>query len=236
MAHEFRIEREVVLPATPEQVFAAVTEGTAGWMFPTPAVNPADPDPANPVRTWDPPHHLAVRQDGPDGWFNALEHIIEAHDGGTAVVRYVHSGIMTDDWEAQYDGASKHTDFYLHSLGEYLDHFAGRPVTYIAADGPESSGAPGSFDRLPPALGISAAAAPGAPVALDIPGLDHIDAVIDYRNEWFLGLRSADALYRFYGRDSFGATVDAAHHLFGARTDGDRQQTAWQNWLDALYA
>lgn len=236
MAHEFRIKREVVLPASPEQVFAAVTEGTAGWMFPTPTPDPTDPSPDNPVQTWDPPHHLAVRQEGPDGWFNALEHIIEAHDGGTAVVRYVHAGILTDDWESQYDGASKHTDFYLHSLGQYLQYFAGVPVTYFATDGPESSGAPGSFARLAPALGIPGAARPGDAVALDIPGLGRIDAVIDYLNEWFLGLRSADTLYRFYGRDSFGATVDAAHHVFGREVDAEAGAATWQEWLAGVYA
>jgi hypothetical protein len=143
---------------------------------------------------------------------------------------------MTDDWESQYDGASKHTDFYLHSLAEYLRHFAGMPVVYIAADGPESSGTPGSFVRLAPALGISATARPGDAMALEIPGLDRIEAVIDYRNEWFLGLRSADALYRFYGRDRFGATVDAAHHVFGREVDADADQAAWSDWLAGVYA
>jgi len=34
MSHTFEIKREVVLEATPEEVFAAVTTGIAGWMFP----------------------------------------------------------------------------------------------------------------------------------------------------------------------------------------------------------
>ena len=42
-------------------------------------------------------------------------------------MRYVHSGIFVDDWDNQYDGAAKHTDFYLHTLREYLTHFAPPP-------------------------------------------------------------------------------------------------------------
>ena len=122
MSKNFEIRREVVLNATPEDVFAAVTTGTGGWMFPTgfdPGVGDEGPDdPA--VVAWEPPQKFAVRQEGPDGWFNALEYLIEARDGGTAALRYVHSGIFTDDWDAQYDGADKHTTFYLHSVGSGL--------------------------------------------------------------------------------------------------------------------
>ena len=58
--------------------------------------------------------------DGPDGWFNQLEHVLEPLDGGRARLHYVHSGIFADNWDEQYDGASKHTEFYLHTLGQYL--------------------------------------------------------------------------------------------------------------------
>ena len=84
------------------------------------------------MTAFEPPHHLAVRAAAPDGTvMNALEYIIEARDGGTAVLRYVHSGIFTDDWDNQYDAAGQHTDFYLHTLGQYLQFFDGRPVTYV---------------------------------------------------------------------------------------------------------
>ena len=32
-----------------------------------------------------------------------------------------HSGILADEWEDQYDAIGAHTDFYLHTLGQYLD-------------------------------------------------------------------------------------------------------------------
>ena len=157
MGHEFTIRREVALPATAEQVFAAVTTGAAGWMFPTDdMVGPGGAGPDNPIVTsWDPPTSSRIRMEGEDGWFNALENIIEARGGGTCVLRYVHSGIMVDDWECQYDGADKHTTFYLHSLGQYVRYFSGRPVTYVAVNGPASAATPDALEVLARALGLT---------------------------------------------------------------------------------
>jgi hypothetical protein len=228
MSKEFEIKREVALPATPEQVFAAVTTGTANWMFPTPAPSPDDPM----VKTWEPPSHVAVRVDGPDGWFNALEFIIEARDG-TTTLRYVHSGVFADDWDNQYDGASKHTDFYHHTLAQYLQYFPGRTAAYVSIPGPAASSGPEALDSVKRALGVSRE---GETVRLDLPGLDPVDAVVDYLNPYFVGLRAPDALYRIFGRNAFGGTVDAAHHLFAEHADKDKTEQAWQAWLDGVFA
>src|SRR2546423_9886871 len=87
-----------------------------------------------------PPHRLVIRMESPDGTFNALDYAIEAREGGTAHLRYVHSGILADGWEDQYDAAAGHTDFYLHTLAQYLEHFNGRRATYV---GQPSSGIEG---------------------------------------------------------------------------------------------
>ncbi|MFC9838681.1 SRPBCC domain-containing protein [Rhodococcus sp. NPDC127530] len=238
MSKNFEIRREVVLNATPEDVFAAVTSGTGGWMFPSeldPGVGSEGPDdPA--VVAWEPPQKFAVRQEGPDGWFNALEYLIEARDGGTAALRYVHSGIFTDDWDAQYDGADKHTTFYLHSLGQYVQYFPGGVATYITTGGPEASAGPDAMATLRGALGLTDASAAGDTVSVDIPGFGTVDGVVDYLTPHFIGIRTADALYRFYGRNAFGGTVDAAHHLFAAGADQEKSQDAWKSWLDNVFA
>ncbi|RZL76552.1 MAG: SRPBCC domain-containing protein [Rhodococcus sp. (in: high G+C Gram-positive bacteria)] len=238
MSKNFEIRREVVLDATPEDVFAAVTSGTGGWMFPTeldPGVGSEGPDDPT-VVAWEPPRKFAVRQEGPDGWFNALEYLIEARDGGTAALRYVHSGIFTDDWDAQYDGADKHTTFYLHSLGQYVRYFPGRAATYIAADGPAASSDPKAMSTLRTALGLSGTSTTGDTVSVDVPGFGTVDGVVDYLTPQFLGIRTADALFRFYGRNAFGGTVDAAHHLFGDDADQQKSQDAWKSWLDNVFA
>jgi hypothetical protein len=238
MSKEFEVRREVVLQGTPEQIFAAVTRETAAWMFPVedvPAVGALGPDDPK-VKVWNPPEHVAIRVEGPEGFFNALDYLIEAREGGTAHLRYVHSGIlMTDDWEDQYDGVGAHTDFYLHSLGEYVQHFVGRPVGYVAANGPAASARPKSIEVLKAALGLGPTSAVGDEVTLRVPGLDPAETVIDYLTPQFVGLRGDDALYRFYGRDAFGGTVDAAHHLFAAKADPAEATAAWQAWLDGVF-
>ena len=44
------------------------------------------------------------------------------------------------------------------------------------------------------------------------PGLDPVDAVVDYATPNFIGVRSADGLYRFFGRNAFGMPVGLGHH------------------------
>jgi hypothetical protein len=231
---EFECRREIVLPATPEEVWEAVatTAGNAAWLFP----NEIDPSGA---KVWDPPHHYAVRMEQGD-WFNALEFVIEAREGGTSLLRYAHSGIFVDDWDNQYDAVQQHTDFYLHTLGEYLAHFKGRSAAYIGdvpqgITGPASSSTPEGFRRLQQALGLDDVSA-GDTVALHPQGLGQIEGVVDYHTANFLGLRTDDALYCFFGRNAFGGPVGMSIHLFNGGADPQRTREDWQRWLDAALA
>ena len=134
MPPQFECNREVLLPATPEEVWEAVatSAGNAAWLFPN-EINPDVPA----TKAWEPPRHFAVRMEQGD-WFNALEFVIEGREGATSTLRYMHSGIFVEDWDRQYDAVHQHTDFYLHTLGEYLRHFKGRTATYIG-DAPRAS-------------------------------------------------------------------------------------------------
>lgn len=241
MPREFEIRREVALPATPEDVFAAVTTGTGAWMFPiekVSAVGGAGPDDPT-VKAWEPPHRFEVREEGEGGWFNALEYLIEAREGGTAVLRYVHSGVLgDDDWDGQYDGASLHTDFYLHTLGQYLKYFTGRPAAFADVQGPAASITPDGFEVLLRALGVTGTMTVGDRLRIELPGTDPLDAVIDYRTEHFLGLRTDSGLYRFFGRNAFKAPVGLTLHLFDGSGAGDAEKAgqAWQSWVEGVYA
>ena len=162
MSKEFECRREVVLPVDPDRVWEAVStpEGLLAWQFPSPIDSIRDV-----ATVWDEPHHLSVRMEQGD-WFNALEYVIEGRSGGTSVLRYMHSGIFTDDWDAQYDAVQQHTDFYLHTLGQYLEFFDGIPATYIGdvpggLQGPPRSAEPDGFDRMKRALGLADDIAPG---------------------------------------------------------------------------
>ncbi len=237
MSREFECRREVILSATPEEVWEAVAtaSGNAAWLFP----NPIATDGSG-ASTWDPPHRFAVRTEQGE-WFNALEYIIEGRDGGTSLLRYMHSGIFVDDWDNQYDAVQQHTDFYLHTLGVYLEHFKGLTATYIGEaptgiQGPATSATADGFQRLTEALGVGEQAHEGDRVLLIAEGQRPIEGTIDYLRPNFVGVRTSDALYRFFGRNAFGAPVGMAIHVFSDDIDAERTKRRWQDWLNTALA
>ena len=225
---KFEIVFDTELPGTPERVWEAVTKGTSGWMFPT--------DQWPDVKTVEEyPHHLVSRMEGPDGWFNQLEHVLEPVDGGGARLHYVHSGIFADDWEQQYDGASKHTEFYLHTLGQYLKHFDGQPVVFTDVQAPAASQTPDGFAQLKKALGVDGASQ-GDSFDVKVDGVGQLTGQVDFSNANFLGLRTGDALYRFFGRNAFGAPVGMTAHDFSGSGDSVATAQAWGAFLGKVYA
>ncbi|MEZ0089100.1 SRPBCC domain-containing protein [Streptacidiphilus sp. EB129] len=241
VGREFEIVREFGVDASPDQVWTAITTGTSGWLWPMeyePKQGGAAPF-GGVVAVWDPPHRLTGRVDSPDGVagqiLNQLDHVIEPREGGGSWVRYVHSGIFVDNWDDQYDGADKHTDFYLHTLRQYLRHFAGRGAAYASVDGPAASTAPDALDVVSRALGIPDNAAQGDAVLVTAPGGAPFEAVLDYRNRWFVGLRTGDAMVRIFGRNHFGAPVGVSVHDFAAGADAGKAARAWQDWLTGIF-
>ncbi|MGV9244170.1 SRPBCC domain-containing protein [Streptomyces sp. NPDC003710] len=243
MSKEFEIVREFEVDATPEEVWEAITRGTGGYLWPMEPPEPREGGRGpfgSEVVVWDPPHRYTNRVANVEGisqqTLNQLDHTIEPRDEGRrAWVRYVHSGIFVDDWDNQYDGASKHTDFYLHTLREYLTHFAPRPVAFATLNGPEASTADDAFTALARALGLPEDATEGAAVSVRGPGGQPLDAVLDFRNPYFIGLRTEGALIRFFGRNHWGAPVGISVHDFAADADAKANELAWQQWLDGVY-
>lgn len=248
MGREFRIEREFAVPGTPEQVWHAITDGAGGWLWPMeyePRVGGAA-EWGSTVTAWDPPRHLAILSKdasaAPEGaqagndpaWFNLLEQIIETRNGVTWV-RYVHAGVMMNDWETEFDGANQHTDFYLDALVRYLQHFAGCRPTYISVDGPQASTTPGSLGAVRRALGLTEEAREGDRLQLAIPGVPVQDAEVDYANAHFLGLRTDDALIRVFARDAWGAPTSISVHHFAPDVDVAGVTAAWTAWLNGLF-
>lgn len=230
---EFEIRKEVVLSATPEQVWQAVAtpEGQAAWLFPT------EKPPESTVEE-EPPARLAVRTPtAPDGSFHAFEYLITARGDGTTVLRFVHSGFVSDDWGDEFVvSSSQGWDLYLHTLAEYLAHFPDRPATYIDAEAPAGVTGSEAWTRVERSLGLAGPVKPGDTVRLTPLGLSPIDGVVDYAvpGEENLGIRTDDALYRFHGRTALGMPVAVGHHLYAADVDRDTVRDAWQKWLATL--
>ena len=232
---EFTIRKEVELPATPEQVWRAIatTPGLAAWFGLMEAPAPDSPI----VTAWEPGRRLEVRPPaGPDGSTHAFEYHIETRAGATWL-RFVHSGIAGDDWSDEYeDTTGGGWDMYLHTLAEYLRYFADRPATFVLAEAPPSSAGEEAWPRLLRALGVAEDAKAGDPLPLPPAAPRPTDGVIDHLTPGFLGVRTADALYRFHGRPGLGMPVALGHHVYGEGVDGALLTKRWQAWLDETLA
>ncbi|TCK21001.1 SRPBCC family protein [Pseudonocardia endophytica] len=212
MSRRFEIRREVALPATPEQVWRAIAtpEGQAAWFM------PSEPPPDAQVES-EPPHRLAIT----DGGTTAMEYIVDGRDDGTTVLRFVHSGMLSDDWGDEFEGmTAAGWDMYLFTLGQYLRHFPDRSAVYAEAEAPA---VPGAWDRILAALGD-----PAEGDTVDATGLA---GVVDLRSVHYLGVRTDDALVRFHERSPIGLPVAVGHHAYSPGTDPATLSTAWAEWL-----
>jgi hypothetical protein len=220
-------------------VWDAFTVHTAGWIW------QIDYEPwvggavrglgGGTVTVWDPPRHLATRAERADGWWNNLDYVLEPRPHGT-LLRYTHTSVLAeDDYDRELDACRQHTALYNHSLGEYVRHFSGRNPVYVAAEAPAAS-AQGGFAALREALGVAEDVAAGDRVRLTPAGLEPIEGVVDYAAHAFLGVRTSDALYRFYGRDAWGWPAGVGHHLFADGADATTGEQAWSAWLDGVFA
>ena len=230
MAEPFEIKREIELDATPDQVWAAIAtgEGLAAWFMPM----PMDPG-GDMVRVWEPGRHLAIETPpGDDGSANNFEYLIEGRDGGYAVLRFVHSGFLGDDWGDEFETMTGFGwDMYLFTLAQYLRHFPDRPATYIEAEGPAASASADAWPVLLDALGQGAALDVGSTITIDLGAAGLVAGEVDYVKESFIGLRTADALVRFHGRWRIGMTIAVSHHAYGIADAGELTK-AWTGWLD----
>ncbi|MBB4683218.1 SRPBCC family protein [Amycolatopsis jiangsuensis] len=244
MGHEFEIAKEVRLPAGPEAVWEAVATGPGidSWFMGRHEVDAA----ARRIRFrlgemrsdaeitgWQPPRRLSYRSE-PDesGSFEAFEYLVEAAGDGTSVLRFVHRGFTSDDWNDEYHEAfSLGWDMYLHTLGELLRHFPGRFATYVTADGPPSSAVPEAWPKLLAALGLPEEPVAGQEVRIPREGQAPIEGVLDYSTRHYAGVRTPEALYRFHERSGLGLPIAAGHHLFAPDVDATVETAAWQEWL-----
>lgn len=237
MSKNFEIRKDVVLEATPEQVWRAVAtqEGQAAWSpDPYQSMEGMDIEAEENVR-------LAVRTPAAEnGAFHAFEYIVSARDDSTTTLTFVHSGYLGDDWDAEFDFGeftARGWDMYLHTLSQYLKHFADRPAVFVTAEGPAASAAPGSWAVLEQALGVTGPIERGQQLRLTPAGLPVLEGVVDYANPGinFIGLRTAGGLYRFHDNSELGMAQAIGHYIYD-EVDREAAGQAWQGWLERVYA
>jgi uncharacterized protein YndB with AHSA1/START domain len=242
MTHPFEVRDEMAVDATPEQVWQAITSGPGvdSWLMGQTEVDSANKTATftmfgdvarSSITAWEPGRHYATRQDpNPDGTFMAMEWLIESRDGGGAVVRFVHSGLLGEDWEAEYDGLSVGDHAYLTKLAVYLKHFAPRTATVsLFLPGPVAKD---PWAAMTAALGVGADAADGQPARLGVPGIDPVAGVVEsVVGRSFVGMRTDDVMYTLI--HGYNGMVFATAHYFDDR-DTSAETEAWQAWLAGL--
>lgn len=244
MTHPFDIELETILPATPEQVWEAIATGpgTDSWFMGRNEVEPREGGTTvmdtgghreeAEITAYEPGKRFATRTPtAEDGRFTALEYLIEGRDGGSTVLRVVHSGMLGDDWQDEYDALRRGWPFHLHTLREYLTHFPGRtaaPVFAVVArpDGPPARQIRAAITR---GLSLPAPVTAGARAHAAPAGLPPLEGEVVWADDERIGIRTADGLYTFHNADGLALMF---HHLFGPDTDG--AEAAWQKWLAEL--
>jgi uncharacterized protein YndB with AHSA1/START domain len=242
MTHPFEVRDEITVDATPEEVWAAIASGPGvdSWLMGSTEVDSASRTAtftmfgevsSSSITVWEPGHHYATQEaPKPDGTFMAMEWLIESRDGGGAVVRFVHSGLLGDDWEAEYNGLSVGDHAYLTKLAVYLKHFAPRTVKHsLFLPGPVTKD---SWTAMTAVVGVGADAADGQPARLSVPGIEPVDGTIEFVvPQSFVGMRTEDAMYTLiHGHNDM---VFATAHYFDDR-DPATETDAWQNWLSGL--
>jgi uncharacterized protein YndB with AHSA1/START domain len=245
MPHEFELRKEIVLEATPEQVWEAIATGPGidAWFMGRNQVEPREGGRSSmtiaghteegTVTAWEPPRRFAYHGGSPgETGFMAFEWLIEGRDDGTCLLRLVQSGVLGDDWETEYDALGGGWDMYLHQLGQYLRHFRGRTATPVTALLPGAGDPDRIWSAFTRGLGLDGLPAEGERVRLTPEGLAPIEGVVDYRARDFLGVRGEDGLYRFIR--GYDGTAAVGHHLY-ADVDEQEAERAWQAWLTRVF-
>ncbi|MDQ1057019.1 hypothetical protein QFZ23_000920 [Arthrobacter globiformis] len=157
--------------------------------------------------------------DGEITFRTAADRAAFAEDLGVAVTRLVD--------QDHHGGAGGRKQRLVVAL-----HPALKPETQ---DSTKTIPAKAGFVRLKKALGVENASQ-GESFDVEVDGVGRLSGQVDFSNENFLGLRTADTMYRFFGRNSFGAPVGMTVHDFSGSGDSAATARAWGAFLEEVYA
>jgi uncharacterized protein YndB with AHSA1/START domain len=242
MSHDFEIADDIILDATPEQVWEAIATGPGvdSWFMGHTEIEPREGGTnsldmmdtmgfvqKSTITAWEPGKRLAFREGSPDGTFTAFEYLLEGRDGGSTVLRFVHNGILGGDWEAQYDGLK----VYLKQLATYLKYFPGRHATRnLFLVGPAVSDDERAWSRFATALSLTGDITQGAPVRLNVPGLPATDGVVEFLSKpHFVGVRTPHGIHMLI--KGYQDALVVGYHGFSDDEDQKEIESAWRSWL-----
>jgi uncharacterized protein YndB with AHSA1/START domain len=248
---ERRLEKQLGLDASPEQVWEAIATGPgiATWFVPH-RVEPHEGGTVEQdygggatttgrVTAWEPGKKFAYGSfeqpdDGRPDY--AYEFLIEGRDGGGTVLRFVQSGFLDGaGWDDEYNSFEAGWKLFFANLESYLTHFAGQSAQNVVSMAYTPGRAADVWPVLHRALGLTGAPVLGAAVVLTPDGPPAIGGVVDVASDEFLGIRSASGLHRIGAEGDAGCGVSAYHYFYGRPVDVAAVTAQWQGWLENLF-
>jgi uncharacterized protein YndB with AHSA1/START domain len=253
-----RVEMEVLVPGTPEQVWQAIAtgEGNASWFTKAEIEGRVGgtlrfdfgPEMASSgeVTIWEPPHRFGYveKEWMPGAPPIATEVTITGRAGDKCVLRMVHSLFSSDDdWDDQMEGFEGGWPAFFAVLRIYLQHYAGKPgaslrvMKHIKGDHREV------FSRLMGELGLSGINVddqyrlPASPQAL----AGVVEQVQQTEQQRYVMLRLNEpapgvAIIGTYGNaENVSLSVIAFFYGEDASTIAEANEGRWRDWLDEKF-
>jgi uncharacterized protein YndB with AHSA1/START domain len=251
MTDERRIEFEVEVPGSPEEVWRAIATGPgiSSWYVPhtveermggavTASFGPApEMQVDGRVAAWEPPRRVVF--DGGEGVEGlAFEWLVEARDGGTCIVRLVNTGFGSGaEWDAQYDGMDEGWRLFLLNLRLHLQHFSGQTATPLLPGAMWPGPRADAWRRLIEALGLPRPLEVGDRVDVIAPGAPALaGTVVDVAPSRLALLLDGPAPgTAFLAVEGEGEQVGVSvwSYLYGpeAADVAGRDEPRWRQWL-----
>ncbi len=244
-----RIEQEIEVPGTPDEVWAAIATGPgiSSWYVPheveereggaiSMSFGPGMEGTGR-VSAWDPPNRVVFEgNEGEPGL--AFEWIVEARDGASCIVRLVNSGFGDgEEWDAQYDGMSEGWPMFLHNLELHLRHFRGQQAIPSLPMALWSTAREEAWPHLTSRLGLPTLPAVGDRVAVEHgpPLAGVVTNAADSRLSLLVDEPSPATAFlavEGYG-DQVGVSVWIYHYGDTAESAATEAAAAWTDWLAA---
>ena len=251
MPDDRRIELEVEVPGTPEEIWRAIATGPgiSSWYVPH-TVDEREwgamtasfgPEPElqveGRVAAWEPPHRVVF--DGGEGVEGlAFEWLVDARDGGTCVVRLVNTGFGSgEDWDAQYDGMAEGWLLFLLNLRLHLEHFPGQTAKAVLPSATWAAPRDKAWATLTDALGIPPGVAVGERVETIAPDAPILAGTVADVAPWRLALLldkpSPGTAFLAVEGNGERVKVSIWSYLYGkaGAAAAERDETLWRQWL-----
>jgi uncharacterized protein YndB with AHSA1/START domain len=258
MTDNRKLELEVEVPGTPEQVWDAIATGPGitAW-FARAEVEERDGgaisfdlgggiESSGVVIAFEPPHRFVYEEPLEDDARLASEWLVEARSGGTCIVRLVSSLFGSSaDWEDELGGMEDGWRSYMQNLRLYLTHFAGQACSPVNVSGDGTGSLDETWAQLTAALGLSDAAV-GERVSASAPGAPRLAGTVErrtggeYHHDLLLHLTEPAPGTAFLLAYRYQERVSPAirAYLFGADapTIASREEASWRAWMDERFA